>query len=303
MKSLKFRVKNWIMLTRANFLILTVVVVSASLTGALYTCHKLDPFTGLLTFLGSLLAHISANVMNNYFDYLSGIDKKTKKTPYSGGVDVLVNGEISPSSAYIVAMLSMGGAAFICLILLLSRVWIILPMVMYGAVSIYFYTPRLSHLPAISEIVAGSNFGLMALGTYVIQTGYIDVTGLGVLFIVSLLVGLLLFLNEFPDIEVDREAGRRSLVVILGRRRSSRVYGLLLGLVYLLIASLVFVSVIPLTCMLALGTAPLGLKALSISLDQYDDIAVLTRALSLNTLVVLLTIALLSGGFLLATLT
>jgi 1,4-dihydroxy-2-naphthoate octaprenyltransferase len=295
------QIKNWILLLRANFLILTIVIVALGLTAAFHTHRLLEPLTSLLTLLGALLTHTSANVMNNYFDYISGVDERTQKTPFSGGVDVLVNGKVRPSSAWIAGMLSMGGAALVGLFFLLRHFWFVLPMIVYGAVSIYFYTPRLSRLPGASEIVVGSNFGLMALGAYAIQTGSVDMVALVILFIVSLVVGLLLFLNELPDLEVDRGSGRRSMVVLLGRKRSSRAYGVLLGLIYLLIACSVLVGVMPLTCLVAIAAAPFGVRALRIAMNHYDDITSLTQALSLNVLVVLLTIALLSVGFLAAT--
>lgn len=41
----------------------------------------------VLAFIGLLLAHISVNVFNDYFDYRSGIDLETKRTLFSGGID------------------------------------------------------------------------------------------------------------------------------------------------------------------------------------------------------------------------
>lgn len=43
------------------------------------------PGYALLAFAGLLLAHISAGVLNEYFDYKSGVDLETKRTPFSVG--------------------------------------------------------------------------------------------------------------------------------------------------------------------------------------------------------------------------
>ncbi len=43
----------------------------------------------LLALLGLLLAHVSVNVLNDYFDYRSGVDLKTQRTPFSGGSGIL----------------------------------------------------------------------------------------------------------------------------------------------------------------------------------------------------------------------
>jgi len=301
-KPLMHQIRNWFMLIRANFLVLTVVVVGAGITGAVYYRRSLDPLTCAMTLVGALVTHVSANVMNNYFDYLSGVDAETKKTPFSGGVDVLVSGEISPSLAHALGLVTMAGAAFVGLFFLFRHFWILLPMIAYGAVSIYLYTPYLSRLPAASEIVAGTNFGLMALGAYVIQSGGIDAIALATSSIVSMLVGLLLFLNEFPDADVDKESGRRHIVILLGRRRSSKVYRALLAITYLLMVYSVVARALPLACLVALATVPLALKAARIVSAHYNDPIGLVPALGMNVLIVLLTIGLLSVGFLAATL-
>lgn len=285
------------MLIRANFLILTIVVVSAGITGALYIKRSVDPAVCAMTLVGALLTHISANVMNNYFDYVSGIDANTKKTPFSGGVNVLVNGEISSSCARMVGVSCMAGAALIGLFFLFKHFWILLPLITYGAISIYFYTPYLSRLPAASEIIAGTNFGLMALGAHVVQTGSVNASALATSALVNILVGLLLFLNEFPDADVDRKSGRRHVVALLGRRTSSRLYLVLLAITYVLLAGLVVIGALPAACLVALASAPLALRASRIVVTHYDDFTSIVPALGMNVLVVLLTIGLLSVGF------
>jgi 1,4-dihydroxy-2-naphthoate octaprenyltransferase len=299
-KPLRHHIRNWALLTRANFLVLTVVVVAAGVTGALYYRQSFDSITCAMTLAGALLTHVSVNVLNNYFDYKSGLDAETWKTPFSGGVDVLVRGEISPLWAYISGLVAMGGAALVGLLFLFRHFLILWPIIACGAVSIYFYTPYLSRLPAASEIVAGINFGLMALGTYVVQSGHIDNTALATSSVVAILVGLLLFLNEFPDADIDKKSGRRHLVILLGRRKASTAYGVLLTVTYLLILISVVMGALPLTCLVALMTVPMALKASRTVRAHYGDPAGLVPALGMNVLIVLVTIGLLSVGFLTA---
>lgn len=289
-------VKNLAILVRANFLLLTLVIVAAGLSAAFYDGHVLNVTNALLTLLGALLAHMAVNTFNNYFDYKTGVDRRTLKTPFSGGIHLLVDGRVSSATAFSVGLLCFMGAAVIGLYFIRVFFWPLLPILVYGGISICFYTPWMARLPGVSEIVAGTNFGLMALGAYVTQTGEISSVALAVFLPSSILVAILLLLNEFPDVEADRLAGRRHLVLLLGRKRASRLYVALLALVYLSIISLVFLGVTPMSTMLTLATLPFALKAAHTTMKRHDDVNTIVSALGSNTVVVLATIALIAVG-------
>lgn len=249
---------------------------------------------------GSLLTHASVNAFNVYFDYRSKIDERTIKTPFSGGVDTLVKGQMKPSAAFAVGLVCLVGAALIGIYFLTRLFDVLLPLVVYGGLVIVLYTPVLSRVHALSEIVAGSGFGLMGLGVYVTQAGVIDATGIAIFFPVTILVALLLFLNEFPDAEVDKIGGRRHIVILLGKRRSAWVYIAGLAATYLSILVAVSVRAAPTAVLLSLVTIPIAYKASRITLKSYDRTSDLVPALGSNVLVILLTILLMAGGFAIA---
>ncbi len=300
--SMTLKIGKWMALLRANFLVLTLVTVAAGFAAAFYDRHVFNAATGFLALIGATLTHVAVNVFNNYFDFRSGIDEKTSKTPFSGGIEVLVKGEIKPSTAFFLAFSCLIGAGIIGVYFLTLFFWPLLPVLIYGAISIYFYTPYLSHIPGVGEIIAGTNFGLMSVGAYITQVGFVTPTALAVFVPVSLLVYLLLFLNEFPDVEVDRRAGRRHLVILLGRRHAARLYSLLLVVTYLSIATFVFVGLMPMTSLLALATCPLAYRAASVALRNCEDPNALVPALASNVLVVLFTIGLTAAGHLIGSL-
>lgn len=78
------RLKIWFLETRPQFLLLSVVLV---LLGTAIARNEgyFDGLKFILTTLGLLLAHASVNILNDYFDYKSGIDLQTTRTPFSGG--------------------------------------------------------------------------------------------------------------------------------------------------------------------------------------------------------------------------
>jgi 1,4-dihydroxy-2-naphthoate octaprenyltransferase len=98
-------VKNvWIRELRAPFLLLSLIFVS--LGTAIARIHgAFDPLVTILTLVGVLSLHASVNVLNDYFDYRSGIDIITTPTPFSGGSRVLPSKELSPGSVLAAGLL------------------------------------------------------------------------------------------------------------------------------------------------------------------------------------------------------
>jgi 1,4-dihydroxy-2-naphthoate octaprenyltransferase len=293
---------NLVPITRANFLPLTIVIVLAGLAAAFYAHRAFLPIDAALVMVGALLTHASVNAFNNYFDYRSKIDVKTPKTPFSGGVDILVKGMMKPSEALTVCLSTLICAALIGVYFLVRLFNVLLPLIVYGAIIIVFYTPVLSRVPALSEIVAGSGFGLMGLGVYVTQTGLIDAAGIAILIPITILVALLLFLNEFPDAEVDRIAGRRHIVILLGKKGSAWLYVAGEVSTYASIILAVAVGAAPLPVLISLFSLPIAYKAGRLTLKNYNRTSDLVPAMGSNVLFILSTITLMACGFAIASL-
>ncbi len=78
------RLKVFLLETRPQFLLLSVVLAFLGTSIAWHDgAFRWD--YALLAFLGLLLTHISVNVLNDYFDYKSGVDLVSRRTPFSGG--------------------------------------------------------------------------------------------------------------------------------------------------------------------------------------------------------------------------
>lgn len=291
------RLATIISITRANFLPLAVVIVFAGLAAAYQSQHAFNAINALLVLVGAVLTHASVNAFNNYFDYRSGIDRRTEKTPFSGGVDVLVKGTMSTSSAFMVALLSLIGAGLIGVYLLTQFFAVLLPIMLYGLFLIVLYTPVLAKVHALSEFVAGTGFGLMGVGAYATQTGIVNGPAIAVFVPVTILVALLLFLNEFPDAEVDRAAGRRHLVILLGKRKAAGVYVAGLAATYISIVLAVLIGYAPPLVLIALLTIPIAYKAAKTALNNYDRGPALIPAQGSNVLVILTTILLVGVGY------
>jgi 1,4-dihydroxy-2-naphthoate octaprenyltransferase len=180
--------------------------------------------------------------------------------------------------------------------------WAILPLGIVGVLIILLYTPYLTKLPGVTELVGpGLGFGLMVLGTYVTQSGDYRVASVLVSLVAGLLIANLLLINEFPDVEADRPAGRKHLPIILGRAKAAWIYCAIAVLAYAVIVVGVAVGSLPLWALLGLATLPLGVKAMAGVLKHHSDIPKLVSALGMNVMTVLLTPTLMSVGIIIST--
>jgi len=110
----------------------------------------------------------------------------------------------------------------------------------------------------------------------------------------------LLLLNEFPDVEADRKAGRKTLPIVMGRRKAGMVYSILTVVAYLWIVGAVATRMMPVCSLIALLMLPLAIKAVQATLSQGRGPEKLVAAMKNNVLVVMLTQVLLGVGYILS---
>ena len=267
--------------TRPPFLLLTPVTYSVGIASA-YITGSFDVFRAALGLVGVLLAHVSINVINDYFDYKSGLDLTTKPTPFSGGSGMLPSGALESKNVYRFAMGSLVIGCAIGLYFAYTMGWMLLPLVAAAAISIYFYTPAFAHW-YIGEIVTGLNFGpLMVLGGYFIMTGEYSYSALAAGIIPGILVGNLLFLNEFPDMEADKGVGRKNVVIKFGLETASKIYVALIASTYAWVLICIATNLLPITTIVTFITLPTALKATRGVLRDHSDIGRLIPAMGAN---------------------
>lgn len=288
--------KTWFAETRPAFLILTPVCYLLGVSIAYNEGHLNVPNI-LLGLLGAMCAHIGVNVLNDYFDYRSTLDLKTNRTPFSGGSGILPKGLMTPKGVFLMGIASLVVGAFIGVSFIVAFGLSLLPLVLAVGAIILLYTPMLTRI-YVGEFAAGLGFGpLMSLGAYFIQTGEYSLRALQASIIPGILVAALLFLNEVPDVKADSSVGRRNLVILLGEKRSSQFYAVLLMSVYLSLILGIWLGSFPVSVLVAFLTLPIALRAIQGVSLHYDNPQSLIPAMADNVIVVLLTTLLTSGGF------
>ena len=289
--------KKWLMVIRAPFLPLSLVLAFlgtciAWYYGAFHLGHA------LLAGFGLLLAHISIDVLNEYFDYRSGVDLRTQRTPFSGGSGALPMGLITPKQALWLGVGTLIVIVPIGIYFTLNKGWALMPLLVVAAVLIVFYTSFILKM-GWPEWAPGLGMGsLPVLGMFFIQTG--DYAPAIIAAIPSgILVHNLLLLNEFPDVEADASANRRTLPIVAGKRKAGLFYSAMTVLVYLWIIGGVIACQMPAFSLLGLLTLPLAVKAIRGSM-KYDDASKFIPAMASNVQVVLFTQLLMGIGYILA---
>ncbi|HLO13687.1 MAG TPA: prenyltransferase, partial [Anaerolineales bacterium] len=234
---------------------------------------------------------------NEYFDYKTEVDAHTQRTPFSGGSGTL---QAHPELAQGALMLSWASLAITGLIgLYFMSVWgwKALPLGIAGLILLYGYTAWMVYQPALCLIAPGLGFGpLMVLSTHFALTGTFTWQALIASLVPFFLVSNLLLLNQFPDVEADRSAGRKHFPILLGRTVSGYIYIAFLIAAYLVVIIGVVFGFLPRFSLLALLTMIFAAQIIRSVLKNSENVPALIPAMGQNVLVNLLTPVLLAIG-------
>jgi 1,4-dihydroxy-2-naphthoate octaprenyltransferase len=289
---------------RLPFLTATFVPVVLGTSIAWSRTGSFTPGYFLAALVSVALVHIGTNLTNDYYDHLSGNDERNRNfSPFSGGSRVIQNGQIAPRHILYAALTCFAMATVVGLFLLAAtrRVEILI-FGLTGVLCGFFYTasPLRIGYHALGELAVGFGFGpLPLIGSYWLQTFSFDAVAVLASVPIGILITLVLFINEFPDYEADRAAGKRTFVVVLGRKKAIRVYHVLLVAVYAFVVTMVVAGFFPPLCLAVLLTVPLAYKAIRVSGQHYASHPQLLPANAATITLHLLTGVLLSGAFLL----
>jgi len=298
------KLKVWFLETRPQFLLLSVVLAFLGTSIAWYDGYFHLGYA-LLAFFGLLLCHIGVNVLNDYFDYRSGLDLEVRRTPFSGGSGILPAALLKPKQVFWLGLVSFLLAVPIGVYFVIDRGWLLLPLLIVGTACAFLYTPFLTKV-GWPELATGVGLGaLPVLGTYFVQTTAYTLPAIIACIPSGILVHNLLLLNEFPDVDADGKAGRKTLPIVMGKAKAWLVYSALTMIVYLWIIGMAISTAVmkrdpfQLFLLMPLLTLPFAIKAIQGALkpQQMDK---LVPAMANNVLVVLLTQLLLGIGYILA---
>ena len=185
--------------------------------------HQFKWLPALLCLAFALLAQIASNTANEYFDFKKGTDKPGRVGPRRG----VTEGDIRPETLRNVTfgLLALAGVVGCCLIPYGG--WWLLPVGIVIALAALAYStgPYPLSYHGLGELMVFIFFGLVPVNlTYYVMALRFD----PLVLLFSITIGLLgvnvLLVNNYRDVEDDREAGKKTQTVMRGRAVTAFAY-------------------------------------------------------------------------------
>ncbi len=244
---------------------------------------KFYPFYFLLVLVAIIINHFALNMTDDYFDYNHSVDnlKPGEKNPYTGGSRTLSGGLLKPSSMFKAFSLCYLFVVIVGLYLTLTRG---LPILAFGLIGVFcavFYTAppiKFGH-HSLGELAMLVCFGpVIGLGAFYVQSQTLTLEA----FLATLPLGIMLFsmivINELPDIEEDRAAGKITLVARYGKKTGVKLYLVSWACTYAVIFGSVIAGLIPIFALLAFVSLPLVYNSIRTLRIHYDSPSLLAPA-------------------------
>lgn len=250
------RLKDFFLSTRPQFFPGIAVPVSLGASVAWHTHGEFHPARFLISLIAAVLFHGGMNVLNDYFDFRNGADNinTAALTPFTGGSRFIQNGRITPNETLLfgLSLVLLGSIAGLYLALAINPLLIVIGAL--GLLIGFFYSAPPVFLAGrgLGEAAVGLSFGVLTvLGAYLVQTGELGTHAFFSSLPMAFLIAALLFINEFPDYEADKKAGKRTLVVRLGPERGRWGILVILGGAYASIIAGAAFGVLPKASLIA----------------------------------------------------
>lgn len=253
--------KTWFLASRPWSFTMTAISISVGSAMA-----SLDgPFSWmlyLLALLGSIAAHGATNLINDYHDVRSGVDRQDVSTalyrPHP-----LAEGLLSLRGVWIAAVVLYILAAGIGFYLILERGWEILILMIAGfSFSLAYTAPPLKYkYLALGEIGVFLMWGpVMVEGAYFVQQQAFSLDALWVSLPFGILVALVLLANNLRDVAHDKREGIATLPMFVGKREGRYLYLGLIVLAYLAVVIMAIAGPLTLWSLLVLLSLPISMK-------------------------------------------
>ncbi len=251
--------------TRPAFLSVTFVGCLLGLATAAYSGIGIDPALATATLFFALLAHAGANVINDYYDALSGCDAANteRQFPFTGGSRFIQNGVLSVRATGIF------GHALLAAVIP-AGLWLtavsgsgLLLIGFAGLVVGWAYSapPFKLQSRGLGEFAITAGWLLLVVGSDFVQRHGFSIVPVAAGLGYALLVANVLYINQFPDVRADAGAGKHTLVVRLGIDHARWGYVAIAVLAYGWLLLMVLLGDLPVLASLALLPALASIAA------------------------------------------
>ncbi|MBO0960279.1 1,4-dihydroxy-2-naphthoate polyprenyltransferase [Neobacillus sp. MM2021_6] len=249
----------WWQMTRPHTL--TASFVPVLLGTALALKHErfhLGLFAAML--IASILIQAATNMFNEYFDYKRGLD-----TEHSVGIGgTIVRDGIKPKTVINLAFGFYGIALLLGVYICANSSWWLAVVGLVCMAVGYFYTGGpfpIAYTP-FGELFSGFFMGmLIILISFFIQTGTVTSTSILVSVPSMILVGMIMLSNNIRDLDGDKENGRKTVAILLGKKRAIYLLAGMFTFSYLWVLGLIISGNVPFWTAIVILSAPKAIKA------------------------------------------
>lgn len=253
---------RYLLATRPAFLTVTLAGCLIGLASVHAQGLAIDPLRATLTVCFALLAHAGVNVINDYYDALNGSDAANQHRcfPFTGGSRFIQNQVLTLRET---AWLGYG----LLLAVVPAGLWLTLHsapgLMRVGLAGLllgwaYSAPPLKLMCRGLGEVVIVGGWLLVVVGSDFVQRGAFVWQPFHVGLPYALLVANILYINQFPDVQADAQAGKHTLVVRLGVEQAKWGYLVIALLAYGWLILMVGRGVLPVYA--AAGALPLILS-------------------------------------------
>lgn len=210
--------------------------------------------------IASLLIQAATNMFNEYFDFKRGLD--TAQSVGIGGT--IVRDGIKPKTVLNLAFGFYGIALLLGIYICANSSWWLAVVGLICMAVGYFYTGGpfpIAYTP-FGEILSGFFMGmLIILIAFFIQTGTVSSTSILVSVPSMILVGMIMLSNNIRDLDGDKENGRKTVAILLGKKGAIYLLTGMFTFSFLWVLGLIISGVLPVWTALVILSAPKAIKA------------------------------------------
>lgn len=270
---------SWLRAIRIRFLLASVIAVSNGLAITYWKTGTIDPLYAALTYVGVVFLHASVDLLNDYWDHKRGIDSTTTRTKFSGGTGVLPENLLTPKAVYTAGLIFLVLGASIGAYFVAVRGITIAVILGFAVVAIYFYSTSIVNA-GLGELFVAIKGAMIVLGTFYVQAPLLEPVAMYVGAIVGILSATVLFVNSFPDYDADRSKGRRTLVIVLGKKTAAALFPFFMIAAYVMIAAGIFFGFTKVYSLISFASIPFAIKSIMLLKKDHETVEKMVPTMS-----------------------
>ncbi|WP_066372783.1 1,4-dihydroxy-2-naphthoate polyprenyltransferase [Neobacillus fumarioli] len=218
-------------------------------------------FIAMLT--ACLLIQAATNMFNEYYDFKRGLDNE-----HSVGISgTIVRDGIKPKTVMNLALLCYGMALLLGVYICMNSSWYLALIGLVCMAVGYLYTGGpypISYTP-FGELMSGLFMGMIIiLISFFIQTGTVTSTSILFSIPIFILVSAINLSNNIRDLDGDKENGRKTVAVLLGKKKATILLAIMFTFSYIWVLGLIISHVAPIWTAVVVLSAAKPIQAIKV---------------------------------------